>query len=113
MKISKRKWRNTARAKGGDLAQKLRDKESRLRRQHNGTKIPKFTRKHRAEFLAKYPFCMICLRTENLVADHCHATLKLRAVLCSRCNTGLGAFLDDPAMLRAAATYLEYFRDPA
>ena len=31
----------------------------------------------------------------------------VRAILCSECNTGLGKFRDNPAVLRAAAEYLE------
>lgn len=39
--------------------------------------------------------------------DHCHTTGKVRGMLCSECNLGLGKFKDSPAALRAAASYLE------
>jgi hypothetical protein len=31
----------------------------------------------------------------------------VRALLCHHCNVSLGRFKDDPALLRAAADYLE------
>jgi hypothetical protein len=39
--------------------------------------------------------------------DHSHVTGEVRGLLCTGCNTGIGALKDDPAVLRAAADYLE------
>lgn len=39
--------------------------------------------------------------------DHDHITKDPRDLLCTNCNNGLGRFFDEPALLRAAADYLE------
>lgn len=51
--------------------------------------------------------CAICSRTEDLVLDHCHETRRVRGVLCSECNRGLGFFRDDPRRLVRAIRYLQ------
>lgn len=58
--------------------------------------------------LAQEYRCAICdTHAENFHVDHCHATGRVRQLLCSTCNWGLGSFMDDPARLRAAAEYVE------
>lgn len=61
-------------------------------------------------WLERQPTCEICKAdfsiTKNHI-DHDHATGKVRGLLCFNCNGGLGQFKDTPALLRAAADYLE------
>jgi hypothetical protein len=65
-----------------------------------------------AMFLRQGGKCAICPRTLELQGrgthiDHDHVTGKVRDLLCSKCNPGLGLFDEDPARLRAAADYIE------
>jgi hypothetical protein len=57
--------------------------------------------------------CAICAskkpggRTKMFFIDHCHDNGNIRGLLCMRCNTGLGLFLDNPKFLLNAISYLK------
>ena len=56
--------------------------------------------------------CAICLEpfTKTPNADHKHSEPPVpRGLLCGTCNTALGLFQDDPALLRKASEYVEKY----
>jgi hypothetical protein len=56
--------------------------------------------------------CAICQTTDpggrynKWNIDHCHATNKVRGLLCHCCNFGLGYFKDNPSILQQSIAYL-------
>jgi len=44
---------------------------------------------------------------KKLFVDHCHKTGKVRGILCTKCNTGIGMFDDSIENLEAAISYLK------
>jgi recombination endonuclease VII len=63
--------------------------------------------------------CVICKKPEtrilrgnltNLSVDHCHETGKIRALLCSKCNTLIGLGNEDVNILQSAIKYLKKWK---
>lgn len=63
--------------------------------------------------------CAICHQPEtrifrglvsNLAVDHDHITGAVRGLLCFKCNSGIGALRDDPAVITRAAEYIKLYR---
>ena len=87
-------------AKGGARAGRLRSRYG-LSHEH-----------YDAMLAAQHMGCAICGaeqpggRYANFHVDHCHHTGKVRGLLCTNCNRGLGYFKDDSDRLVLAASYV-------
>lgn len=57
--------------------------------------------------LFRNPRCAICGSYTNLHIDHDHNTGRVRGLLCSSCNRGLGCFVDNIEYLLQAVAYLK------
>lgn len=60
--------------------------------------------------------CAICGRhqselNKSLFVDHNHETGKIRGLLCSKCNFGIGIFKDDVKLLRNGIEYLNHYKN--
>ncbi len=55
--------------------------------------------------------CAICRKNfvKTPFVDHCHVSRKIRGLLCSQCNTGLGMFEDNVSRVRDAMEYLQKY----
>lgn len=89
-------------------------------RRTKGQSAQKYRVDYNALFASQDGKCAICGlpetvkdsrngRKRKLAIDHCHGTGKIRGLLCTRCNQGLGFFKDDTARIAAAITYLKKF----
>lgn len=58
------------------------------------------------------PFNSRWKKRPMLHVDHNHSTNKVRGLLCSNCNNGLGCFKDNAALIKKAIGYLSLFDGP-
>lgn len=112
-------WRDRNRDKVNAAARRYRSTpdgkkyQADLARRKNITRYG-ITVEQYAEMLASQGGkCLLCEAREadslkrRLHVDHDHDTGKVRGLLCSSCNIGIGKFCDNPERLRKAADYLE------
>ena len=101
------KWREENRGKYRAIARRhyhkdvRRTKNSRLKRSYGLTTedLERMTAEQGGR-------CASCGDVKALHVDHCHRSGKVRGLLCSLCNVGIGFFRDDPERLKAAIAYL-------
>ncbi|GAA1630212.1 hypothetical protein GCM10009733_028710 [Nonomuraea maheshkhaliensis] len=56
---------------------------------------------------AQRGLCVVCWDRPPEHVDHCHRTGEVRYALCLPCNTGIGRFRDDAAVVWRALAYVE------
>ena len=87
-----------------------RHRWSRLKNQYNISE-----EQYNNLFVSQNESCAICYKhqsqlNQKLSVDHCHATGKVRGLLCKHCNHALGKFEDNIQTLQSAIKYLTYER---
>lgn len=121
MKGYLRRYQKTARAKQKERERNIaRSKTSEYKRWGRISRLRKYglTEESYAALLdAQGNKCVVCnvalllpgwpLRDRSPVIDHDHKTEQVRAILCNRCNIGLGRFRDSLELLQAATNYLQ------
>jgi hypothetical protein len=77
------------------------EKMSRMKRQYRLS--PK---RYRKMLIAQEGLCAICKVSPATDIDHNHRTKKVRGLLCSNCNRGIGFLRDNPDVIDRAANYI-------
>jgi len=55
--------------------------------------------------------CAVCRKREAKQVDHDHETGAVRGIVCLLCNAAMGAFHDDPMLIRRAIAYVKEHED--
>jgi len=116
-------WRKNNPDKAKAIQQKYRESEKYVLTYVNSHLKRKYGINFDDYFLmyeAQNKSCKICKKPElrrnhkkkreqllPLFVDHCHETGKVRGLLCSKCNSGIGMFEDNIESLIAAISYLK------
>jgi hypothetical protein len=89
------------------LNYKARDKHKKLVSKYNIT-LEQYLDMHEMQGGT----CAICelpeiVQGRDLAVDHDHSTGKVRGLLCSKCNRGIGMFNDDAKTIKKAMMYVQ------
>lgn len=112
-----KKWRENNKDKIREIKKRYRlkhlDKVKNDIREWKWKKVFGITANQHQEMLIKQDYkCKICGIHQSklkriLAVDHNHSSGKVRGLLCSHCNTGLGYFRDSIELLEKAINYLK------
>jgi hypothetical protein len=87
-----------------------RNKRSRYFKTKYGISLEEYEEKLKQQD-SKCEICSAKLEIGPLThLDHCHQTNRIRGMLCTNCNRGLGSFHDSPQKLQAAINYVEKYK---
>jgi hypothetical protein len=109
-------WRSRNKAREAEMTKRYREDHreecARFRRLNHLLRKYGLTREaYEAMLVSHDRKCAICRAefTDNNRAcvDHCHVSGTIRGLLCSQCNSSIAMAKDNPAVLRAAADYVE------
>lgn len=101
---------NKARRKTGKITTKEQNRIHSLKSNYNLTK-----KEYDKLYNDQHGKCAICGIPEtelkrNLCVDHDHKTGKIRGLLCTLCNQGLGSFKDNQSNIENALYYLILYK---
>lgn len=99
------KWKEKRKNYYGDEGRKRKYKHSELLKTF-GLTIEQYEQME----INQNKVCAICCKPDKnkrLSVDHCHVTGKIRGLLCSKCNRGLGLLNDEVEILKRCILYLE------
>lgn len=74
----------------------------------HGMNFDEFENWYNKQWMKQQAQCAVCGKvfSGNEVIDHCHETNKLRGLLCTKCNVGVGMFQNSPQFCDKAKAYL-------
>ena len=105
------KKRGPSKYPSGIEGKRMRSRALQLKRAYGIT-----LEEYDAMILSQNGVCSICGEKEivvmrgikqSLSVDHCHSTNRIRGLLCSKCNRGIGAFGDNIDIMVSAISYLK------
>ena len=108
-----RRWRETNPEKIKETNKKYREansealKDARYRREYGISRLDKERMYKEQNGLCGACYLPLPGNFDEAATDHNHVTKKIRGLLCSPCNTGIGLLRENVAILLEAAEYIK------